>query len=108
MDANKIYRKIMISLFVVGVIISLIVAINYNHKGTIIALDYHFNGVVDSVSYDIKGFATIIVKGSHYYLGDTSWDFDHDRIQKGDSIIKERNSMIIKLIKPNGRNYNRG
>ena len=81
----------------------LMLGIRLKHKGTIEDLDYHFNGIVDSVSYDIKGFATIIVKGSHYYLGDTGWDFDHNRIQKGDSIIKERNSMIIKLIKPNGQ-----
>jgi hypothetical protein len=62
---------------------------------------YHFNGIVDSVSYSIKGQATVIIKGAHFELG--FWDFDHDRIAKGDSLIKEKNSMIIKLIKRNGQ-----
>jgi len=103
MKPYKIYRIIVISLFVSAVIIMLIEAIRFDHRGSIKNLDYYFNGIVDSVSYDSWGKASIIIKGSHYYLADPSWDFDHDRIQKGDSIVKERNSMIIKLIKPNGR-----
>jgi len=102
MDFDKIYKRIMIILFVAVGIIGLIVAIRLGHKGYSKDIDYQFYGVVDSVSYDIKGYASIVVNGSHFYLGASSWDFDNN-IQKGDSIIKKRNSMIIKLIKPDGR-----
>jgi len=61
----------------------------------------HFSGKVDSVTYNIKGEPTIVVKGTHYELNCLNWDFDHNRIEKGDSIIKKQHSMIIKLIKRN-------
>ena len=51
----------------------------------------------------MKGIASIIIKGVNYDLSDTNWDFDHNRIEKGDLMIKKKNSMIIKLIKRNGQ-----
>ncbi len=101
--ADKIYRKVLISLFIVVAITGLVKAIYYQRKGITEELDNHFEGVVDSVSYDIKGKASVIIKGTHFYLGDGNWDFDHNRIEKGDSLIKKRNSMIIKLKRPNGQ-----
>jgi hypothetical protein len=62
-----------------------------------------FNGRVESVSYDMKGIATIVIKGVNYDLSDLNWDFDQNRIEKGDLMIKEKNSMIITLIKSNGQ-----
>ena len=103
MVLDKFLNKVLIGVFIAVMIIALILGIRLTQKGRIENLNYQFDGVVDSVSYDIKGYATITVKGSHYYLGGTSWDFNHNRIQKGDSILKKRNSMIVKLIKPDGR-----
>jgi hypothetical protein len=103
MDLNKILNRVMISSFIAVIFIALIVGVQFNNKGKAKELDYQFNGIVDSVSYNIKGKASIVVKGAHYYLGAPNWDFDHNKIQKGDLISKKRNSMIIKLIKPDGR-----
>ncbi|WP_184546398.1 hypothetical protein [Mucilaginibacter sp. FT3.2] len=63
---------------------------------------YQFKGKVDSVSYTIKGDAYVFIHGVKYYLSDNDWDFDHNRIIVGDSLIKKRNSMIVKLIKTDG------
>jgi hypothetical protein len=103
MKTYKIFQRPLIGFFVIGVIIMIIIGINYDHKGTMRNLEYHFNGVVDSVAYNIKGKATIIVNGSHYDLSEPNWNFDTNRIEKGDSIFKKRNSMIIRLVKPNGQ-----
>jgi len=84
----------------IGIIILMVLSI----RGHYIALNYQFNGVVDSVIYDkndIKGFADVIINRKTYHLNNAGWSFDY-KIKKGDSLIKERKSMIIKLIKPNG------
>ena len=95
--ADEFYRKALIGLFIIGVIIMIVTGIRQRSRGITEDLEYHFNGVVDSVSYDIKGTATVIIKGAHFYLGNLNWDFDHNRIRKGDSLMKKRNSMIIRL-----------
>jgi hypothetical protein len=74
---------------------------SYKYRKTYLA--YQFDGRVEGVSYDIKGKATIVIKGGSYDLSDNNWDFDHNRITKGDSLIKKKNSMIIKLVKRNGQ-----
>ncbi|OCX51501.1 hypothetical protein BEL04_15870 [Mucilaginibacter sp. PPCGB 2223] len=66
-------------------------------------LEYQFNGRVDSVYYTSKGEPYIFVKKVKYYLSDRDWDFNQNRIQKGDSVIKKKNSMIIKLFKSNAK-----
>jgi len=80
----------------------IVTGVYFTKKGKRKNLSYQFNGKVDSVTYDVKGEATVYIDTS-YYLSDPNWDFDHNRIQKGDSMIKEKNSMTIKLIKPNGK-----
>ena len=102
-NRGKTYNKIVGSFFIVVVLTMIISGIYINHKNKLIDLNYQFNGKVDSANYNIKGEATVIIKGIKYDLSDFNWDFDHNRIQKGDSIVKEKNSMIIKLIKPNGK-----
>jgi hypothetical protein len=71
-------------------------------------LDYQFNGRVDSVWYsDIsitshdKTKPYVKINGKTYYLFN-NWDLGH-AIQKGDSLIKERNKLSIILIKRDGR-----
>ncbi|WP_158990227.1 hypothetical protein [Mucilaginibacter sp. L196] len=99
---GKTYYKVVIRFFIIAVAFMAIMGIYFTKKEKKESLSYEFNGKVDSVSYDVKGEATVYIDTS-YYLGDPNWDFDHNRIQKGDSMIKEKNSMIIKLIKPNGK-----
>ena len=74
-----------------------------SHEAKKLYLKYQFNGIIKSVTYDVKGKATILVNNVPYELFDNDWDFDHNRIEKNDSIVKAKNSMIIKLIKRNGK-----
>jgi hypothetical protein len=61
---------------------------------------YRFRGVVQVVIYDDKGTPDVTVNGVKYKLSYNDWNFDH-QIQKGDSLIKESNIMVIKLVKLN-------
>jgi hypothetical protein len=107
-ELDRLLNRVIIGLFITIVVITIIKGIRLNIKGKAESLNYQFDGIVDSVSYDIKGGATVVIKGSHYYLGGTSWSFDRNEIQKGDSIFKKRYLMTIKLIKRDGRVIFRG
>lgn len=67
-------------------------------KGYKMNLKLEFNGLVEDVQYDIKGIPSVTVSENTYYLSWNDWYFNH-RIQKGDSLIKKRNSLLIMLIK---------
>jgi hypothetical protein len=60
--------------------------------------NYEFNGVVQVVTYDIKGTPDVKINGSEYFLTYHKWGFNH-KIQVGDSLIKKRNKMVIRLVK---------
>lgn len=60
---------------------------------------YEMKGVVDRITYDVKGLPYVDVNGTQYYLGGP-WNFEH-KIEEGDSIIKRKGDMSIKLIKKN-------
>jgi hypothetical protein len=100
---SKNYNKVLLSFFIPTVLVMILAVIYFSHKGKLKCLSYQFNGKVDSIYYDIKGIATIKVNGIFYDLAYPNWDFDHNRIQKGDSVIKNKNSLTIKLIKHNGQ-----
>lgn len=72
----------------------------YKNKKT--SLSYQFQGRVDSVWYDDKGGPTIKVNGNKYDLLVNYWDFNH-QIEVGDSLIKVKNSMLVRIIKKNGK-----
>jgi hypothetical protein len=59
---------------------------------------YEFNGVVQVVTYDVKGAPDVKINGSEYFLTYHKWGFDH-KIQVGDSLIKAKNTLVIKLVK---------
>jgi hypothetical protein len=63
---------------------------------------YHFNGRVDSVSYSVKDEPTIKVNGKEFDLPVNFWDFNH-QIEIGDSIVKVKNSMVVEIVKKNGK-----
>ena len=102
-NSSRSYYKIGLSFFVVFVALFILFIVYVNRKGRLTCLNYRFNGKVENVVYNVKGQAYITVKGVTYYLFDSNWDFDHNRIDKGDSIIKNSKSMIIRLVKQNGR-----
>jgi hypothetical protein len=100
---SKRYYKVVFGFFIVSVICLAVIAIYINNKSRDKNLAYQFNGVVDTVFYNVQGKATIFMHDTDYNLSEPNWDFDHNRIQAGDSMIKKKGSMIIKLIKPNGK-----
>lgn len=61
-------------------------------------LPYKFSGKVEKVSYSVKGEPTVLINGKGFDLPVNFWNFNH-KIQKGDSLIKQKNSMVIKLVK---------
>ncbi|MBD1366688.1 hypothetical protein IDJ77_22945 [Mucilaginibacter sp. ZT4R22] len=96
-------NKLIVKLSIIAGLIIAAALIYFSRREYQTILSYQFNGVVDSVSYNAKGQAYVHIKGIQYYLSDNTWDFDHDRIAKGDSMIKGKNSMVVKLIKANGQ-----
>jgi hypothetical protein len=71
-----------------------------------------FNGIVDSVKYDDHyqdGQSniyppTVTIKGKAYYLDFWDWGFGY-KIHKGDTLVKIKNSYVVKLFKLNGKKY---
>ncbi|WP_183577715.1 hypothetical protein HDF18_10805 [Mucilaginibacter sp. X5P1] len=104
MEGIVIYRLDILKRTAIFGAIAVLVMVIFSIRGHYADLNYQFNGVVDSVIYDkndIKGFADVTIKGKTFSLYNGGWTFNH-QIKKGDLLIKERKSMIIKLIKPNG------
>lgn len=60
--------------------------------------ELEFRGIVQDVQYDIKGDVTVKINGHIYNPVSNNWSFG-GQIQKGDSLIKYKNTMIIKLVK---------
>jgi hypothetical protein len=60
--------------------------------------EMEFRGIVQAVQYDIQGNANLIINDSLYKPRSNNWSF-RGEIQNGDSLIKLKNSMDIKLIK---------
>ncbi len=95
------YNKVIL-ISSIPVLILMVMGVMYlNRTSKAKALDYEFNGRVDGVKYNVKGKADVSIKGIEYSLFDPNWDFDHTRIQIGDSLVKKKKSMIIKLFRNN-------
>ena len=60
--------------------------------------NYQFNGIIEKVTYGDKKIRKVVIKGKTYFISYPSEDFN-DKIEAGDSLIKEKNSKIYKLIK---------
>ncbi len=84
----------------IGFVVLIFYSIHWHYK----YLNYQFNGRVDSIAYGDKGVPIVIIKGNTYFLEAVDWNFqDSHLIQKGDSLVKNKNSIIVKLIKPDGK-----
>ncbi|NQX41259.1 hypothetical protein SAMN05421820_107204 [Pedobacter steynii] len=58
---------------------------------------YQLNGLIEKIDYNEKNTPTVVVNGKSYGLS-TSWRFN-EKMNVGDSLIKEKESLIYKLIK---------
>src|ERR1700744_5492887 len=94
---NKI---LLIVLGVAGLSLAIITAYSY-FKSKKEALSYQFDGKADTVIYSHKGEPTITIHGTKYDLSVNFWDFNH-QIQVGDSLVKKRNSLQVKIFKSDG------
>lgn len=84
----------------IGLIILIFLNIRWHYK----YLGYQFNGRVDSISYGDKGTPIVIIKGESYLLNASDGNLDDKHIiEKGDSLIKMKNTSSVKLIKLNGQ-----
>jgi|GEM_PF-2214870 hypothetical protein len=107
-STNQPQYKFGVQVFSVTVVMLVVAGIFLNYVNKKEALDYHFNGRIDSVDYNLKGQASIFIKGIQYDLFYQKWNFNHNRIHKGDSIIKAKNSLVIKLVQANGNTITQG
>ncbi|WP_419700007.1 hypothetical protein [Mucilaginibacter sp. NFX135] len=99
-----IYRPDILKRVVIFGVIGAIALIGLCIWGHYSYLSSNFNGRIDSVREGEKGDAIIIIKQKEYVL-DGAWSYSSGNkvdIQKGDSIVKYKDSTQIKLIKPNG------
>jgi hypothetical protein len=98
-----IYRPDILKRVAIFGAIGLVVLIFFSIKWNNTYLNYQFNGRLDSIAYGDKGTPIVIIKGKTYFLKEVDWNFHKSHIiQKGDSLIKDKNSITVKLVKPNG------
>jgi len=81
-----------------GVPIFLILTVIFSIREHIIEKDYQFKGVVENVVYSINGSPDVFINGKKYPLTYNIWNLNR-KIEKGDSLIKHKNEMILKLVK---------
>ena len=75
-----------------------------------VAAGWDFKGPVEKVWYSEKGTPSITVNGKEYWVFHLIWN-NGTKIDKGDTVIKQKGDLRLKLIKPNTRdtiyyNYN--
>lgn len=100
---DKRYCQILLSFLIPVVILLILFGYIFHRRGKELHLSYNFDGKVDGVTYDVKGKANVRIKDVCYELDDPNWEFYYNRIEKGDSMIKSKKSMTIKLFKKDGR-----
>jgi hypothetical protein len=97
------YTGIRIPLIIVGIlfIISLFALPYFFYKSKVQYQSYQFNGRVDSVLYNLKGEPTVKIGDKKYHLLVHYWAMNR-QIQVGDSLIKEKNSITLRIVKKDG------
>lgn len=66
------------------------------------AKEAQFKGIVEKIHYDIHQHPTITLNGKEYDLSNMKWHRDF-MIHVGDTIIKIKGDLRIKLLKQNSR-----
>ena len=92
MDKGKLIKYL-----VVGALFFIVLLFLYIRADKI-EKSYQFNGTIEKVTYGDKKIPIIVIKGKTYFISFPNEDFN-DKIEAGDSLIKEKNSRIYKLIK---------
>ena len=86
------------------ILIAIVVALNFFNKfhQKENALQWDFKGPVEKVWYSDKHYPTVVVNNKVYDLYYTTWKFDVE-ILKGDTIIKNKGDLRIRLIRSNSK-----
>lgn len=97
------HTRIRIPLIIVSIlfIISLVALPYLFYKSKVQYQSYQFNGRVDSVLYNVKGEPTVKIGDKKYHLPVHYWTINR-QIQVGDSLVKEKNSITIRIVKKDG------
>jgi hypothetical protein len=84
----------------IGILVFLLFIIGIYHYYSLTQknLPLEFNGKVENVFYSVKGEPTISINNKTFNLPVNLWDFNH-KIERGDSLIKFKDHMVIKLVK---------
>jgi uncharacterized lipoprotein YehR (DUF1307 family) len=94
--------KNFITLFVVVFAITVVIALLYIHKEDNKRIQaMKFNGIVQNVQYSDKGNPSVKISNKDYILS-VNIDFDY-QIQEGDTLKKEKGTMLFELGKKNGK-----
>ena len=104
MKESVIYRPDILKRVAFFGLIGFVVLMVFSIRAHYVYLAYNFNGRVDSVRYGEKGDAFSIIKRKEYIL-DGAWSYSSNNrifIQKGDSMVKLKDSTRIKLVRANG------
>jgi hypothetical protein len=92
MDKRKV-----INYLAIGVLFFIVLLFLYIRADKI-EKSYQFNGTIEKVTYGDKKIPTVVIKGKTYFISYPN-EYFNNKIEAGDSLIKEKNSRIYKLIK---------
>lgn len=70
----------------------------FHISGCIKEKGYKFSGIVQDIKFDVEGFPAVKINGKIYPIGIPNRRF-YQNIQIGDSLIKQKNSTLYKLVK---------
>jgi len=90
MEKNKLIKYLIIGFLFLFTLKVLSIISDIKEK------NYQFNGIIEKIDYNEKKTPTVTVNSKSYGLS-TSWRFN-ERMNVGDSFVKEKDSMIYKLI----------
>ena len=103
MDLNNKYQaRLFVVIVSILTILLAVIAFNKNKGFKKKEFYWSFKGVVEKVHYTYQGIPYVTVNGKEYNLNGANTTLDY-KIKKGDTIIKQKGDIRIKIIRPNSR-----
>ena len=102
MNLRNKNQLILFVLIIGSLVVSSIIAAHHKKDYLKDKLNLSFKGAVRKIYYNVKDIPYITVNGKEYNLIGTIRNLDY-KIQKGDTIIKQKGDIRIKIIRPDSR-----
>jgi hypothetical protein len=102
MDLSTRNQRLVFGLIIVGFALSAIISAHNTKDSKKKSINWSFKGAVEKVHYSDKGIPDVTVNGNEYYLFYAVMDLDY-RIQRGDTLIKQKGDLGVKVIRPHSR-----